>query len=158
MQVLEDGVPIRSGEPIQGVDRGARVAGAGQRPRREQRRGQIGHRTAHGLRKILPGDRILLLLERPHADHQARNAVGAVELDQSVGEPAGFVDVAVGQNGQKGAAEQIGIARIGLEHIEVIGGGRAGIALDAGVPGSQVAAGGSRVHEILRRRRLGGER
>ena len=158
MQVLEDGVPIRSGEPIERVDRGAGIAGAGQRPRREQRRGQIGHRTAHGLRKILPGDRILLLLERPHADHQARNAVGAIELDQSVGEPAGFVDVAVGQNGQKGAAEQIRIARIGLEHIEIIGGGRSGIALDAGVPGSQIAAGGGRVREILRRRRLGGER
>jgi len=138
--------------------RGARVAGAGQRPRREQRRGQIGHWTAHGLRKILPSDRILLLLERPHADHQARNAVGAVELDQSVGEPAGFVDVAVGQNGQKAAAEQIGIARIGLEHIEVISSRSTGIALDAGMPGSQIAAGGRRVREILRRRRLGGER
>ena len=30
--------------------------------------------------------------------------------------------------------------------------------IDAGMPGSQVAAGGSRVHQILRRRRLGGER
>ena len=122
MQILEDGVPIRPGEPVEGIDRGARVAGAGQRPGRQQRRRQIGDRAAHRLREILPGRRVLLLLERAHAEHQPRDAIVAVDLEHPVGEPAGFVDVAVGQHREEGAAEQIGVARIGLQHVEVIGG------------------------------------
>ncbi len=124
----------------------------------KQRRRQIGNRAAHRLCEVLPGETVLLLLERPHPDHQSRNAVVAIELDQPVGKPAGFIDVALGEHGEKGAAEQIGIARIGLENIEVISGRSAGIALDPGMPGGQIAAGGGRVRDLLRRRRLGGER
>ena len=83
MQVLEDRVPIRAGEVIEGIDRAARIAGAGQRPCRQQRRRQIGYRAAHRLRETLAGERVLLLLERPHADDQPRD-----ELDCELPRPA----------------------------------------------------------------------
>ena len=158
MQILEDGVPIRTGEPVEGVDRGVRVAGAGERPGRQQRRRQIGDRAAHRLGEILPRQRVLLLLEGSHADHQPRDAIVAVDLDHTVGKPAGFVDIAFGQDREKGAAEQVGVARIGLQHVEVIGSRGGRVALGAGMPGGQIAAGSGRMHKVLCRRRLRGER
>ena len=155
--VLEDGVPVRSSQLVERFDRGVRVARARESPCRKQRRRQIGHRAAHRLREVLPRHRVLLLLERPHADHQPRDAVSAIELDEPVGEPCGFVDVAFAEHGEESAAEQIGVARIGLEHVEVIGGRGGGVALDSGMPRGQVTAGGGRVYEFLRRGRLGGE-
>ena len=47
--------------------------GAALRPGRQQRGGQIGDRTAHGLRKIAASRRILLMLEGAHAEHQSRD-------------------------------------------------------------------------------------
>ena len=158
VQVLEDRVPIRAGEVVEGIDRAARIAGAGQRPCRQQRRRQIGYRAAHRLRETLAGERVLLLLERPHADDQPRDAVGAVDLDQPVGKLAGFLDITVGEDGEEGAAEEVGIARIGLEHVEVIGGRSRRVALGASMPRGQVAPGRGRVHDFLRCRWLRGER
>ena len=77
--------------------------------------------------------------------------------EQPVGKLAGLVDVAVGEHGEEGAAEQIGIVRIVLEHVEVIGGRCGGVALGAGMAGGQIAAGRIVVQEFLLRRRLGGK-
>ena len=100
----------------------------------------------------------MLLLERAHADHQPRDAVAAIDLQDPFGEPGGFLDVAIAEGRKKRAAQEIGIARIGLQHIEVIGGGGRGVAFDAGMAGRKVAAGDGVVGEFLRGRRLGGER
>ena len=86
-----------------------------------------------------------------------------IELQQPFGELAGLIDVAVGEHGEKGAAEQIGIVRIGLEHVEVIGRRGAGVALGAGMARGQIIAGGivgssSCCGRAPARRRLGGER
>ena len=158
MQVLEDRVPVRPGELVERVDRRMRIAGAGIGPGREQRRGQIGDRAADRLREILPRQRILLLLERAHAEHKPRDPVAAVDLHQPVGEAAGFVDIAFGQHREEGAAEQFRIARVGLQHVEVIGGRGRRIALGAGMPGGEIAARGGRMHEVLCRRCLRRER
>ena len=157
MHILEDRIPIRSGEPVERVDRRMRIAGAGIGPRRQQRRRQIGDRTAHRLREILPRQRILLLLERAHAEHQPRDPVVAIDLHQPVGQAAGFVDIALGQHREEGAAEQFGIARIGFQNVEVIGGRGRRVALGPGVPGSEVAARGGRMHKFLRGRCFRGE-
>ncbi len=141
MQILEDRIPVRARQLVHGVGRGARIAGAGERPGRQERRGEIGHRAAHRLGKILPGGGIVLLLERANADDQMGDAVGVVDLQKPVSKLAGLIDVAAGEHGEKGAAEQIGIFRIGLQHVEVIGGGGGGIALGAGMAGGQIVAG-----------------
>ena len=60
-----------------------------------------------------------------------------------------MIDVAVGEHGEKGAAEQIGIFRIGLEHVEVVGRRGGGIALGAGMAGGQIIAGRIVVHQFL---------
>ena len=155
MQVLEDGVPVRPGEPVERVDAPRACRRRRHRPRPCS---SVAVRSVTGPRtdcaKFCRASGILLLLERAHAEHQPRDAIVAVDLHQPVGQPAGLVDFAVGQNREEGAAEQFGIARIGLQHVEVIGGRGGGIALDAGMPGGQIAAGGGRVHEFLRRRRL----
>ncbi len=80
MHVLEDRVPVRPGEPVERVDRRMRIAGAGIGPGREQGSGEISDRTADRLREILPRQRILLLLERAHAEHKPRDPIAAVDL------------------------------------------------------------------------------
>ncbi len=140
MQVLENAVPIRTGQLVELVHRSARIACPVQRPGGQQRRGKIGHRTVHRLAKVLPGERVLLLLEFAHPDHQPRDAIGVIDLKQSFGKLAGFIDVAVAHLGEKRAVEQIGIARIGLQYIEIKGRRGAGIALDAGLPCGQIIA------------------
>ena len=122
MHVLEDRVPVRSGEPVERVDCRMRIAGAGIGPSREQGGGEIGDRTADRLREILPCQRILLLLERAHAEHKPRDPIAAVDLHQTIGQAAGLLDIAFGEHGEEGAAEQLRIARIGLQHVEVISG------------------------------------
>ena len=152
MHVLEDRVPVRSGEPVERVDCRMRIAGAGIGPSREQGGGEIGDRTADRLREILPCQRILLLLERAHAEHKPRDPIAAIDLHQTIGQAAGLLDIAFGEHGEEGAAEQLRIARIGLQHVEVISGRGRRIALGAGMPGREIAARGGRMHEVLCRR------
>ena len=156
MQILEDAVPIGAGQLIQRVDGGARIAGALKRPCLQQRRGQVGHRAAHRLGKFPTRLSVMLLLEIAYADHQTRNAIGVIDVEQPLGKSAGVVDIAIGEHGEKGAAEQIGIARIELQHVHVIGGGRCGVALRAGMPRGKIAAGCVFRREFLLRRRLNG--
>ena len=73
--------------------------------------------------EVLSGQTILFLLQRPYTDHQPGDTIVAVQLNDTVGEPTGFIDVALAENGKKSAAEQIGIARIGFENIQIISGG-----------------------------------
>ena len=86
MQVLEDRVPVRPGELVDRRHRGLGVAGAIQRPGREQRRGQIGDRAAHRLRQSAARGAVLLVLERVHAEHQLGDAVALVGLRDAFGE------------------------------------------------------------------------
>ena len=53
-------------------------------------------------------DGVLLLLERVHADHQARDAVVLVELDDPFGELDRFLDVALRQHRQEGTLQKLG--------------------------------------------------
>ena len=53
---------------------------------------------------------ILLLLERVHAEHQPRDAIGLVGLRDALGELHRFVDIAVDQQRQEGAVEQFAVA------------------------------------------------
>ena len=73
---------------------------------------------------------------------EPRDAVGLVGLQHALGELDGFVDLAIGQHRQEGAAEQLVVAGIAAQRGAVVGGGGGGVALAAGVPGGEIAAGG----------------
>ena len=154
MQVLEDRVPIRPGEL---VDRRHRFLGAAARikaPARQQRGRQIGDRPAHRLRQLAAGRGVLLVLERAHAKHELGDAVVLVGLRDALGKLDGFIDVAVDQERQERAVEQLAVFRVALERVAVEGGGGGGIALLAGVAGGEVAAGRGHAGEFLRGRHL----
>ena len=70
MQILENTVPIRSGQLVQSLDRATAIAGTGLRPGRQQRRRQIGDRTADRLRHVLARRGVAFLLEIAHADYK----------------------------------------------------------------------------------------
>ena len=142
MQVLEDRVPVRSGEVVDCRDCALAVVGAIHAPGREQRCGQIGDRSADRLREVAARSRILLVLERAHAEHQPRDAIVLVDLGHAIGEFDRLVDVAVDQEGQEGAVEQLAIVRIALERRAVIGGRGRGIALLAGMTRGEITARG----------------
>ena len=156
MQVLEDAVPIRAGQLVDGVDRAMGIAGARERPCRQQCRRQIGHRTAHRLGEVLPGGPVVFLLQLADADHEMRDAIGMIARKHPLGELARILDIAVGKHREEGAAQQIGIVRVEFEHIEVIVRRGAGVALGAGMPRSQITARGILRQQVLLRRRLAG--
>ena len=60
--------------------------------------------------------------------------------DDALGEPDRFLDIAVGQHRQEGALEQFAVLRVGPQRRAVIGGGRGGVALQAGMAGGEIAA------------------
>ncbi len=128
------------------------------RPGREQRRRQIGDRAADRLRQIAARGGILLLLERAHAEHQPRDAIVLVGLHDALGIFHGFVDIAVDQQRQEGAVEQLAVLRIVPERGAVIGGGRGRVALLAGMAGGEIAARGRQSGKVRRGRRLRGKR
>ena len=80
-------------------------------------------------------------LELAYADHQAGNTIGMIGGQKPLAKLAGLVDVAIGEHGEERAAEQIGIARIELEHVEIVRCRRRRIALGSGMARSQIAAG-----------------
>ena len=141
MQILEDRVPVRARQLVDRIDRDLGFARADLRPGRQQRGGQIGDRAAHRLGQFAARGRILLLLERPHAEHEPRDAIVLVDLQDALGEPGRFVDLAIGQNREEGAVEHFAVARIAAQRGAIIGRGRRCVALDAGMPGGQITAG-----------------
>ncbi len=150
MHVLEDGVPFRAGQLVDGIGRLPGLARARMRPGREQRRREVRDRAAHRLRQFPPCVRILLVLDRAHAEHEPRDAVGLVDLDHALGKLDRLVDLAVGQHRQEGAAEKLVVARIAAQRRAVVARGRRGVALSAGMTGGEVAAGGRGARKIRR--------
>ncbi len=157
MQFLEDGVPIRTGEPVDRCHRALGIASAVHRPSGEQRRRQIGDRAADRLRQVPARHRVLFVLERRHPEHQLGNTIVLVGLCDALGIFHGFVDVAVDQQRQKSAVEQFTVLRIVPKRAAVISGGGAGVPLLSGMTGGEIAARGGQAGEILRGRRLRGK-
>ena len=142
MQILEDGVPVGAGELVDRLGRLLRLGRARHRPCRQQRRGKVGDRPADRLGELPARDRILLLLDRAHPEHEPRDAIVLVDLHDALGELDRFVDLAIGQHRQEGAAEKLVVAGIAAQRGAIVGGGGGGVPLAAGVPGGEIAAGG----------------
>ena len=157
VQVLEDRVPFGTGQPVDRRHRGLGVTGAIQRPGREQRRGQIGDRAANRLRQSTARDAVLLVLERAHAKHQFGDAIALVGLRDAFGVFHRFVDVAVDQERQESAVEQLAVLRIVPQRRPVKGGGGAGVALLAGMTGGEITARGGHPGQVRQRGRLRGK-
>ena len=150
---LKIGYHSGPGQLVDIGDRRLGVAGAVARPARQQRRDQIGDRTADRLVDVDLRGRVFLLLEVAHADDETRDAVGLVQGQDAVGELDGLVDVAVGQRGDEGAVEQLVVLGIGAQRRAIERRSRSGVALDAGVARGQIAAGrGQRLQIALGRK------
>jgi len=98
MQLLEDGVPIRAGELVDGVGRLLRLGRVRHRPGRQQCRGEVGDRPADRLGELAARDPILLLLERAHPKDQPRDTIVLVDLQNALGEPDPLINLAIGQH------------------------------------------------------------
>ncbi len=154
MQVLEDRVPVRACELVDRSDRAFGVAAAIHRPCAQQSRGQVGDRPADRLDEVRPRRRILLLLERAHADNQPRNTIVLVVLQDAFGVTHRFVDVAIDEERQERAVEQRGVLWIEPQRRAVIGGRRARFTLLAGMTRREVTARCGDVGKFLRARCL----
>ena len=141
MQVLEDRIPLGARELVDAGRGGLHVARARLRPAREQHRHEIGDRSAHRLIDVLLRGRVVLLLQRAHADHEARDAVGLVGLQDLFRELHRLVDVAVGERGDERAVEQLGVLRILTQRGAIERGGGAGVALGVRMARGQIVAG-----------------
>ena len=148
VQILEDRIPFRSGQLVDVGDRGLGVAGAVGGPARQQRRHQIGDRSAHRLIDVDLGGRVFLLLQVARADHQPRHAVVLVDGQDAVGELYGLVDIAFGERGDEGAIEQLVVFRIGAKCGAIERRRRTRIAFHAGVTRGQIAARGGQALEV----------
>ena len=141
MQILEDRIPVRPGKLVDGVDRGLDLGRARQRPADSSVavRSVIGPRIdwASSRRAIA----ILLLLERAHPEHEPRDAIGLVDLQNAFGELDRLVDLAVRQHRQEGALEKLVVARVAAQRGAIIRSGGGGIPLTACMPCGQIAAG-----------------
>ena len=140
MQILEDRIAFGAGELVDAVGRQLGLGRRRLRPRRQQRGGEIGDRRADRLGEVPARGRILLLLDRAHAKHQPRDAIGLVDLQHAFGELDGFVDLAIGEHRQEGAAEQLAVAGIAPQRGSVVGGGRGRVTLPERVAGGEIAA------------------
>ena len=123
MEVLEYRVPFGASQTVDALDRGLGVAGSLQGPGVDQRGGQIGDRPAHRLGDMLACSRVLLLLQRLDAEHEARDALRLVDLDDAVGELHQFIDFAIDQKSKECAFEQHRVLRVGAQRGAIIGRG-----------------------------------
>jgi len=140
MQLLEDGVPICAGKLVDGVGRLLRLGRVRHRPGRQQRRGEVGDRPADRLGELAARDRILLLLDRAHPKDEPRDAIVLVDLQNALREPDPFLNLAIGEHRQEGAAEQLVVTGIAAQRGAVIGRRGGGVALTARVPSRKIAA------------------
>jgi len=141
VQALEDVVPVRSDKLVDRIDRGLVFSRARLRPGGQQRAGEISDRRPQRLGQLLARDRILLLLDRPHAQDQPRDAIVLVDLYDPLSELDGFVHVTIGEHGQERAAQQFIVARITPKRCAIVVCSRSRITLYAGVTGGKEAAG-----------------
>ncbi len=141
VEILEDRIPFGAGQLVDTGNRRLGIARAVARPARQQRRHQVGDRSADRLVDVELRGRIFLLLEVAHADHQPRDAVRLVHRQDAIGELDGLVDVAIGQRGDEGAVQQFVVLRIGAQRGAIERRRRSRVALDAGVARGQIAAG-----------------
>ena len=106
MQILEQTVPIRARQLVDGLDRAARPRW---RRRTAQPESSVAARSVIGprtdCRQMRPRRLILLLLDRAHAEREPRDAVGLVVLDNPLRELDGFLDFAACQQREEGAVE-----------------------------------------------------
>jgi hypothetical protein len=79
------------------------------------------------------------LLERTHPEDEARDAIVLVDLQHALGKLHPFINLAIGQHRQEGAAEQLVVAGITAQRGAVIRRRRRGVALTTGVPGGEIA-------------------
>ena len=140
MQVLEDRIPVRTGQLVDAGHRALGVAGAIGSPSRQQCRDEIGDGATHGLIDVELGRGIFLLFERLHADHKPRNAVRLVGGEDLLSQLDRLIDVALGDGGDEGAVQKLVVLRIGAQRGAIELGGGSRIALDAGMAGGQIAA------------------
>src|SRR5262249_16558064 len=105
-----------------------------------------GDWSTNRLGKLSARDRILLLLDRAHAENEPRDAVVLVDLQNALGKLHPLLNFAIGKYRQESAAEQLVVARVAAQRSAVIGRRRRGIALAARVRGGEIAAcrGGAR--------------
>ena len=157
MQILEDRVPFRPGEAVDGLDCRLDLVRAVKRPSRKQGRGEIRDRPSHGLREMLTRGLILLLFDCADAEHQAGDPMAVVDLHDAIGELHGFIDLTVGQHRKECALQQFRILRVGFQRGAIIGRGRGGIALGTRFARREIIAGGRRAGQIRRRRHLGAD-
>ena len=157
MQILEDAVPVRAGQLIDGRNRAFTVAAAIHGPGRQQRRGQISDRSANRSRQILAGLRILLELDAVDAEHQLGDAIVLVGRGNTLGIFHGFRNIAADDERQEGAVEQFAVLRISAERRPVIGRFDCRIALPAGMAGGQITARGGQPGKFLGVRHLRGK-
>ncbi len=147
VQVLEQRIPFRPGQLVDVGDRRLGVAAAIGGPARQQRRDQVGDRPADRLIDVELRAGVFLQLQVTHADHQTSDPVGLVDGQDLVGEFYRLVDIAVGDRRNERAIEQFVVLRVGAKRRTVERRGRRGVALDAGMTGSQIAAcGGQALH------------
>ena len=140
VEILEDRIPFRAGQLVDIGDRRLGIARAVARPARQQRRHQVGDRSADRLVDVDLRGRIFLQLEVAHADDQPRDAVRLVHRQDAIGKLDRFIDVAIGKRGDEGAIQQLIVLRIGAQRGAIEGRGGSGVALDAGMPRGEIAA------------------
>src|SRR5215467_8438056 len=95
----------RAGELVDGLGRLLRLGWVRHRPGRQQRRCEVGDRPADRLGELAARGRILLLLERAYPKDEPRDAIVLVDLQHALGELDPFVNLAIGEHRQEGAAE-----------------------------------------------------
>ncbi len=140
VQALEDRVPVRTRELVDQQDGVLGIVRAGHRPAGQQRRGEIGDRAARGLRQLGFRDRILLGLDRLDAKHDANVARRLVDLQQTLAELYGLLDIALGHQRLERKRQQFDILGIGPQRGAVISCRRGRIARDIGLTARKIIA------------------
>jgi hypothetical protein len=140
MQILEDRIPLGAGQFVDAGDGLLGIARAIGCPAGQQRRHEVGDRPTHGLIDVLLGGGVFLLLQIMHANDQPRDAVGFVDGQDTVGEFHRGFDVAFRERRDEGPIQQFAVLRIGAQRRTIEGGRGLGIALDAGMTRSEIAA------------------
>src|SRR5262249_3218065 len=154
MRLLEDGIPIRAGELVDGVGRPLRLGRVRHRPCRQQRRCEVGDRPTDRLGELAARNRILLLLDRAYPEDEPRDAIVLVDLQNALGELDPFVSLAIDEYRQEGPAEQFVVTGITAQRGAVIGRRRRDVALTTRVPSGEIAARRRGPRKALARLRL----